>query len=838
MITTAADGLALVGSWSLAATPPGLAADPSDLDRLRLEWIPIPGAMTAAAALRSAGRWSLDETRDFDADDWWFHCEFSADPGQPVRLLLQGLATIADVWINGEHRLRSESMFERHAIDVPRPAARNLLLIRCASLKAAMATRGGRGRWRTALVSAQGLRHFRTSLLGHMPGWCPGVAPVGPWRPVLSQSLPRRFVRDVRLRTRLEGPDGRVTVAVQLEGCGARARASIAVAHSRADARDELRADGVLQIEATVRVPDVTRWWPHTHGSPTLYEVSLIVEDDADVETLILGRVGFRTISLDRGGDGRGFGLVVNDEPIFCRGVCWSPIDVVSLSATPEDYRRALGMIRDAGMNMVRIPGIMTYEDSRFHDLCDELGLLVWQDLMFANMDYPDDGLMRETITREVSQVLSDLHQRPSLAVVCGNSEVDQQAAMLGLPPGRRTSALFDMHVRSLVERHAPDAIWIPSTPGGGTLPFQSNEGVTHYYGVGAYRRPLEDARRASVRFAAECLAFANVPEPAMVERLVDGLSMPGSSQYWKARVPRDPGAGWDFEDVRDHYLEQLFGIDPASLRAADPWRYLALGRVATGEIMARTFAEWRRPGSSCRGALVWLAHDVWPGAGWGVIDAEGRPKAAYWYLRRVLAPVALLAIDEGLNGLWLHVVNDTADAIRTAIAVRLYRNGLMIAETRSAPFAVSARGHHTWHADALFDAFRDLTYAYRFGPPAHDALVAELEQATTGTLLSAAWVYPLGLPAAVNREVRLTAHVEGDQEPTLVLESSRLAHAVAIDVGVATPADNYVNVEPGRPRRIRLRRTGGRGPVRGSVTALNASAPVAIDQVAVTHVP
>jgi len=838
MIATATGRLALAGGWSLASTPPGLAADPAHLERLRLEWIPIPDAMTAAAALRSAGRWSLGDTRDFDADDWWFRCEFAADPGQPVRLLFQGLATIADVWINGEHRLRSESMFEGHAVDIPRPAARNLLAIRCASLKSAIAARGGRGRWRTALVSPQGLRHFRTSLLGRMPGWCPSVAPVGPWRPILSLPLPSRSVRDVRIRTRLEGADGSVNVALRLEGCRALPHVSIAVAHSRADARGQLRDDGTLQIDATVRIRDVTRWWPHTHGSPALHDVRLIVEDEAGVEIVILGRIGFRTISLDRGKDGRGFGLVVNDEPIFCRGVCWSPIDVVSLRATPEDYRRALEMIRDAGMNMVRIPGIMTYEDPAFHDLCDELGLLVWQDLMFANLDYPDDGPTRETITREVSQVLSDLHHRPSLAVVCGNSEVDQQAAMLGLPLERRMSPLFDLHVSGLVAGHAPTAIWIPSTPVGGTLPFQANEGVTHYYGVGAYRRPLEDARRANVRFAAECLAFANVPEPTLVDRLADGLSMPGHSPHWKARVPRDPGAGWDFEDVRDHYVQQLFGIDPTSLRASDPWRYLALGRVATGEIMARTLAEWRRPGSSCRGALVWLARDVWPGAGWGVIDAEGRPKAAYWYLRRVLAPVAMLAIDEGLNGLWLHVVNDTADAIQTAISVRLYRDGLKVGESRSAPFSVSARGHHTRHADALFDAFRDLTYAYRFGPPSHDAVVAELEEAATGALLSEAWIYPLGLPSEVDRDVRLTAQVEDDREPTLILESGRLAHAVAIDVDIATPADNYVNVEPGRPRRIALRRTGAPGPVRGSVTALNASAPVVIDQVAVTHVP
>ena len=140
--------------------------------------------------------------------------------------------------------------------------------------------------------------------------------------------------------------------------------------------------------------------------------------------------------------------------------------------------------------------------------------------------------------------------------------------------------------------------------------------------------------------------------------------------------MPRDAGAGWDFEDVRDHYVERLFGVAPAELRARDPERYLALGRVATGEAMLRTFAEWRRPGSSCRGGLVWFARDLWPGAGWGVIDSTGRPKAAYWYLKRALAPVALLTADEGLNGLWFHAVNDTIEPIEADLRIARYRDG------------------------------------------------------------------------------------------------------------------------------------------------------------------
>ena len=180
-----------------------------------------------------------------------------------------------------------------------------------------------------------------------------------------------------------------------------------------------------------------------------------------------------------------------------------------------------------------------------------------------------------------------------------------------------------------------PEVPYVPSSTHGGAFPHQPSMGVSSYYGVGAYLRPLSDARRSALRFAAEALAFANVPEEPTLLSMAQGQAIRVHHPRWKQRVPRDLGAGWDFDDVRDHYLAQLFDLDPMRLRYADHERYLALSRVASGEVMAAAFSEWRRERSSCRGALVWFLRDLWPGAGWGLIDAQGLPKAAYYYLKR-----------------------------------------------------------------------------------------------------------------------------------------------------------------------------------------------------------
>ena len=288
----------------------------------------------------------------------------------------------------------------------------------------------------------------------------------------------------------------------------------------------------------------------------------------------------------------------------------------------------------------------------------------------------------------------------------------------------------------------------VRSTPTGGTLPFQPDRGITHYYGVGAYLRPFEDARRAGVRFAAECLAFSNIPDAPMVDALLQDDARPGTIRSGRRRVPRDAGVGWDFEDVRDHYVRLLCGVDPSELRARDVERYLdAMGRISTGESMLRTISEWRRPGSTCRAGWSGSACDLCPGAGWGVLDSAGRPKAAYWYLKRACAPVALLAIDEGLNGLWLHAVNDTGQPIEADLRVALYREGRLRGARVSTTVTIPERGFRSVHADALFDGFVDLTYAYPFRATGARCCRGDADGSCDGAVLAMAHGFPCGLP-------------------------------------------------------------------------------------------
>jgi beta-mannosidase len=823
--------LTIDDGWQLARVEPGAADSPDALARAAPGWRPAQVPGTVAAALAAAGD-PAPPGEDLDAHDWWYRCRFELPPaegGERTRLRLAGLATVARVWLNGEPVLSSRNMFVSHAVDVTGLVRLvNELQIRFESLAGVLATRRGHGRWPAPLVEDQRLRWARTTLFGRMPGWTPPVHAVGPWRPVTIERQAADLDVTGIVTSREEG-GGRVRVRLEAP-VGAAPEARVEVGSTGAAVRWSEHADAARGV-ADIYVPDADPWWPHTHGPQPLYDATLRYSTQTGGASDPLGRIGFRDVEL-RTADG-GFELAVNGESVFCRGACWAPLDAHALCGTSAGYRAALAAARDAGMNMIRVPGVTLYESDLFYELCDELGILVWQDFMFANMDYPfDDHEFAADAERECRQALARLSARPSVAIACGGSEVEQQAAMIGAPPGVWRRAFFDERLRDLCGALAPNIAYWPATPHGGPFPFACDAGSAHYYGVGAYMRPLSDVRASDVRFAAECLAFANVPDARTLEAALPARERFVHSPGWKRGTPRDAGAGWDFDDVRDHYLELLFGVVPLALRYSDHERYLALSRAITGEVMADVVAEWRRAGSACSGALVWMYRDVVPGAGWGVVAADGRPKPAYHYLRRAFAPIALLLVDEGLNGLRAHVVNDRPDPLEARLALALHRFcGGAPRHARDVELTVAPRSAVEVSVDEAFGGFLDLTQAYGFGPRSHDVVHGSLSD-PGGTRLADAFRLPHPRLAPVESRPGLEGTLtRTDGALLLELRAQRFAQAVAIDARELIPDDSHFHLAPGDSRRVLLRGEVPAGrPAIASAWPLNAAQPLRVE--------
>ena len=828
----------LQDNWELLSCAPGTYQQPAQLATRELPWLAaiVPG--TVVATLQQHKLWDLDHLGDdVDALDWWYRCTFSVpaiEPGQRVLLKCAGLASIADIWLDGTQILHSEDMFCSSEVEITPLLHEHTqphdLYIRFLSVQAFLSTRRPRPRWRTQLVEQQQLRWLRTTLLGRMPGWSPPIQAVGPWKEISIETQTCLTLEQVQLRTALVDSAGSISVHVQahsLDGTLPVAAnlvigsATLPLEIIATDPHDQLHTS--FNVHADLSVPDVQVWWPHTHGLQPLYPVQLEFQYATDAVMIDCGRVAFRRVEFLHD-DTDDFGLRVNGQEIFCRGACWTPLDMLTLTGTTRTYTACLQAARYAGMNMLRIGGTMVYEDDIFYDLCDQFGILIWQDFMFANMDYPTTTpAFQQLLQQECSQILNRLQTHPCLALLCGNSEIEQQIAMLGLSSDLAQNAFFKHDLPALCQQYTDVPYW-PSSPAGGALPFQTNVGNSHYQGVGAYLRPLEDARRSEVRFATECLAFANVPEDHTIDLLLHGGQSPVHHARWKARVPRDNGAGWDFEDVRDYYLGQLFHVEPLKLRYSDMQRYLALSRVTTGEVMASVFAEWRRQLSGCHGGLVWFFRDLWPGAGWGVLDSTGYPKAAYYYLRRVLQPQACFFADEGFSGLWLHCVNDTQTATDAELEITLYRSPTTQMGTTMQAITLPAHAEVALHVDALFQHFQDLTYAYRFGPPAHDLVVATLRDQQQ-QVISETYYFPHGLPTVRHDNCGLQAQLaaqDPDGSYSLTLHTQGFAQSVSIHVAHFFVSDNYFHIQPGHTRTVKLYPLDQNHPPRVSISTLN----------------
>ncbi len=809
-----------ISGWSLAQTAPGAWADPAAIDS-NAEWHPaiVPG--TVGASLQALGLWLPDDGVGFDAFDHWYRAPIDGD-GRAI-LRLDGLATIAEVFFDGAPILASDNMFLAHEVGVAL-AGSHTLHIAFRSLDAHLATKKGRARWRPKLVRPPTLRFVRTLLLGHIPGWGAPVHAVGPYREVrLVDACALRMVeRMLAARFDRDG-DGLLDVAVRLS------RPVDGWVTARCGTIDFVLVDeGDGWLRGRVEIPDVARWWPHTHGTPTLYPVMAC----AGGTTLDLGKVGFRSVTIDRNDDGKGFGLVVNDEPVFCRGVCWTSADIVALPFSREAYLPLLTMAREAGMNMIRVGGTMGYEGDAFYALCDEMGLLVWQDFAFSNFDYPAaDPAFRASVDAEARQFLARTQASPCLAVLCGASEVAQQAAMLGMPAALWSNAIFDDLLPADVAALRPDVPYVPHSPWGGDLPFVANEGISHYYGVSAHLRPIEEARRANVRFSAESLGFANVPDVAPFVLEPDAPAIVHRNDV--ERVPHEVGASWAFEDIRNHYTGLLYDVDVAALRQEDPERFLAFARATSAEVMEATYAEWRRAGSPTRGALVWFLRDLSDGAGWGVIDARGAPKAAYWGLKRAFKPVSVILSDENLNGLAISLINETARERSVTLVLTCLRDGETVVMHGETELTLPARRTFGLAATTLWGGFFDTTYAFRFGEPSHDVTVARLTDAMTGARIAEAFHFPIGRGRGrhdLGLEANARQDVAGDWR--LALTTRRFAQSVKISLDGYRPADDWLHLAPGRELLIQLVPIAGTaiaGRPCGTVEALNGRGPVVI---------
>jgi len=401
---------------------------------------------------------------------------------------------------------------------------------------------------------------------------------------------------------------------------------------------------------------------------------------------------------------------------------------------------------------------------------------------------------------------------------------------MLGVPPNEWRNGFFAETLPKLLTKQHPGIPYIPSSPSGGDMPFHVGSGVSHYYAVSAFMQPVSRVRGDSVRFASESLGFAHIPEPNIIEEIFRGELPMLMDPRWKQRIARNHGFNYDFDDVRDAYLQQLFSIDPHSLRIRDTARYLIISRIVPGEIISRVFSEWRRPQSTCSGALIWYLKDFWPGAGLGLLDSYGYPKASYYFARRAWLPRTLLLSDEGFDGINAHVINEGLEIYSGTLELVLLRDGNTIVAKGIRAVSVNPGDIFSICSDVLLDGFYDVSYVYRIGPPHHDVVIGTLLDQDEN-ILSQAFYFPLPQePVQAHSSALLAIASFTPDGVLLTISSSHFLFSVRIDIPGYMPQDNYFHLAPGRPKKVLCDRTTPEFfPIKGYVGAMNMEEEVKI---------
>ena len=648
-------------SWTLSHLTPALAP------------IALPAAMAATVPgcvhtdLLAAGLIPdpyLDRNEDdqhwIGRSDWLYRAEVQLPEldGRPITLVCDGLDTIATIRLNGIEVGASANMHRRYRFDLA-VAARTGTNVLEVELSSAMVYAEALEAERGALPNAYAVpfNFIRKMACNFGWDWGPVLVTAGIWRALRLELGSGARLGDLRPQSTWGEQGAHLVLSPQISGdTGA------------TELTTTISGPGLAPTEVTgsvdLDVPAAQPWWPHSLGDQPLYDVVVTLREDGEVVDTASTRVGFRTITLDTSPDeiGRRFAFAVNGIELFARGTNWIPDDCFVTRIDAARYAERIGQAKDAHVDLLRVWGGGIFEDEQFYRACDEAGMLVWQDFLFACAAYPEEEPIRSEVIAEARDNVSRLMPHASLALWNGNNENIWGHVDWGWAErlGRRTwgaGYYFDLLPQIVAEIDPSRAYW-PGSPWSGDADVHPNamtHGPSHLWDVWNTRDYTVYAEH-DPRFASE-FGFQGPPtwatltaavhdeplrpdSPGMLahEKAADGLGKLQRGLQGHLPTPTD-GADWEITDW--HYATQL-----------NQARAVAFGIRHHRSLRGR-----------CMGSVVWQINDCWPVSSWAALDAgssvDGRPVARrkpLWYaLRDAFADRVIIAGDDGVT-----LVNDT----------------------------------------------------------------------------------------------------------------------------------------------------------------------------------
>jgi beta-mannosidase len=763
--------------------------------------------------------------------DWEYRSSFTMSAAQlsrrHIELVFDGLDTFADVTLNGHMLLHADNMFRAWRVDVKPllvPGENHLSIVFHSPITTL-----------TPIVAAlpyvlpgtgfepfkptQGIypvsHYMRKSPYQFGWDWAPALVTQGIWRPMRLESWDDLRVDDLEVKQNaVSASRAQLAAEVTVQADTAMKANAVVLVTSPAGATRTVHLDGLAldagenHLSIPFRIDSPSLWYPNGYGRPDRYTFALTLSSRGIEFAHAAVKTGLRTVELRREPDewGKSFTFVINGVPIFAQGANVVPFDSFPSRVTLAQQRRILAAAHDSHFNMLRLWGGGYYESDEFYDLCDELGLMVWQEFIFGGAMVPGDTAFQNNVRAEAAQQVMRLRNHPSIVLWCGNNEVetgwtswgDRKKFAESITPQQRERVWQDYVVmfrdilKGIVVQQGNGVPYWSSSPSADFDEPAGNDhnGDMHYWNVWSGQgAPIEEYLKQTPRFMSE-YGFQSMPDLRTVREFA------GSDEDLKTAALEDHERYVQGFDRMNKYLGEYY-CPPKDFAS-----FVYLSQVMQAEAIKLAAEHLRSSMPRTMGSLFWQLNDCWPAVSWSSIDYFGRWKALQYYAQRFYAPVLIAPVfDEGMID--VHVASNRRESFPALLRLRLMdMHGRVLAERLQELTVAALNSTTAMHIKASDLAGFDAANTF--------AVLDLMEKGETVARNILYFAHPreMVLPSP-----HLQATIAHDGAGYAVhITTDTLARDVALSFGnlEAQPHDNFFDLLPGESVTVHVDSTAG----------------------------
>jgi beta-mannosidase len=670
-----------------------------------LDWMPaeVPGTVHTDLMANNIIEDPFYRTNErnqqwIDKKDWIYKTSFEMSPSQlnyqQLELVFEGLDTYAEVYLNETLILEADNFFRSWRVPVSSILQKGSNELRIEFKSPTMTGLLGLEDWSYPLPASNDqsengeMGDKKVSIFTRKPGyhygwdWGPRLVTSGIWAPIRLAAWNDQVIRDVYYQQQnitSEKAELEVQVTIESHTAGSVDLALNFGTEIALRQKAEL-SEGLTTINIPVVIENPQLWWTHDLGEPYLYQSAIQIIQQGQVIQEQTDEIGLRKIELIQESDaaGKSFYFKLNEVPIFAKGANYIPQDIFIPRVSDQQYQSLIQSAKLANMNMLRVWGGGFYEKDIFYELCDQEGILVWQDFMFACSMYPGNADFLDNVQKEAEEQVIRLRNHPSMALWCGNNEIDIAWAQYNPNGGwgwkqryneqqkaeiwQAYDTIFHHILAAAVDKYAPQTDYWPSSPQAGPQQHAGNDtpsGDIHYWGVWHGLHPFEDFQQYIGRFMSE-YGFQSFPEFSTVKRFTIPADWDIESEVMAAH--QRSGIG----NLRiKQYMEQYYQL-PQNFEDL-----LYVGQVLQAEGMRMGFEAHRRAMPYCMGSLYWQINDCWPVASWSSMDYYQNWKALHYAAQKAFAPV-LVSPYLREDSVFVSLVSDKTNPIPGTLQLEL----------------------------------------------------------------------------------------------------------------------------------------------------------------------